>query len=381
MTFLVKTKEEVLRSALRKLEKTTLITSVGPGSVARSFAEAVTSEIGDLYSALDFNLASSVVSTARGRALDLLGQLYNTQRKTLSDIATIDASIGAFYFYLDAPYGSSITIPIGTNVYTDSETYVGQQYHFQTTQQVTIPVGNTRAYASIRPTFSDSVFTAGPGTLVVTTMNQPLLTTVRCTNPKPISPQVGYEGDDSYRLRIIKAVRVAAGGTLEAVRFAGLRISGVRDIAMRDAAYGLGSFEGIVVVEDNALNGPILRAALAAMEQVRPVGVRMFIRQPDLLPVDVFASIVLRPNVNVDRDQIARRVEIGILRFLNKFLVGTPMVYNQLIQAVLDATDVVSDVVLTRFSLNGEEVLRKNFTIEDDQQIIPGELKVSVAAA
>lgn len=382
MAILIKNKDQILNDALRKLQKKTSITSISPGSVARSLTEAIAQEMGDLYGIMDFNLSLADISTAQGRTLDMIGVLYNTRRKTLNDIAVIDKSSGAFYFYLEAPYTSTITVPIGTRIYTSLDNAVGQQFTYATTDTVTLPAGRTRVYATIRPEFGDAVFTAGANTLTVIdpSFTQPSGTTLKATNPKAIDAQLSYEDDASYRSRIIASVRTAAGGTTSAVRLAALNVSGVRDITIRDAPYGLGSFEALVVAEDNLLNGPILRAASQVMEDVRPVGVRMYVRQPDLVPMDVHASIVIRNDVIVDRTNIARRVEIGILRYLNTMLVGTPLVYNQLIQAILDATDVVADVTITRLTANGTEILRKNYTPESDQQIIPGEIKVSPAS-
>lgn len=381
MAFMVKDKNEILQEALQKIHTTTGITASSPGSVARAITEAFATELGNMYSVLDLNMSLSVLSSAQGRTLDLLGSLYNIQRKTLTDLAAIDKSLGSFYFYLDSPHTSSITVPIGTKILTNSLNVVGEQFTYATTEEFVIPAGRTRAYATIRPLFGDAIFTAGPNTLTVIdpAFTQPAGATLKATNPKAIDAQLGYEDDDSYRNRIIKGVRTSVGGTLEALRLVGLNIRGVRDITMRNSPYGLGSFEAIVVVEDNLINSPVMRRTAEALETVRPVGVRMYIRQPDLLPLTVYGSIVIRENVNVDRTNIARRTEVGILRYLNSLLVGTPLIYNQLIQAILDATDVVTDVTITSLAVNGTEILRKNYTPEDDQQIIPGDVQITLA--
>jgi uncharacterized phage protein gp47/JayE len=381
MSYLLKSKEQIFNEALRKIQVSTPITSTSPGSVARAITEAFAQQLGDMYGVLDFNVSQTFISTAQGRSLDLIGDLYGVQRKTLSNTAAMDKSLGVFYFYTDNPAPQDITIPAGTTISTSTDGNIGLSFDYVTTEEVTIPVGRTRVYASIRPLFTDSMFTAGIGTVTVISslFIQPTNATVKATNPKQIQAQVGYEDDDSYRTRIVKQIRTASGGTMEAMRFAGLGVNGVRDVMIREAPYGLGSFEAIVVAEDNLINGPVLVAATNAMQAIRPAGVRMFVRQPDLLPVDVHASIILRTNVTVDANDIARRTEIGILRFLNKPLVGTALVYNQLIQAIMDATDVVTDVTITKLAVNGVEILRKNYTPESDQQIIPGEIQVSTA--
>ncbi|HJS83579.1 MAG TPA: baseplate J/gp47 family protein [Nitrososphaera sp.] len=375
--FVTKSRNELLRLALEKLQKNTPITAVGPGAVARALAEAVTTELADFYEALDFNTSMAFVSTAQGRALDLIGVLYNIPRKTLTDIASIDQELGAFYFYIDQPYHDPIVIPAGTRVFTPNDSFVGQQLVYVTNLDVTIPIGRTRVWASIRPLTIDSIFTVGKDSLTMHTFTPPEGVLVRSTNPKPITPEKGFEADEDYRVRLTKGIRTSSGGTEEAIRFTALGVPGVRDVRVRLAPYGLGSYEVIVVADESRLNQAITFRTVESLNKVRPIGVRMFVRTPDVITVEIHANIVLRDVVNLDRAGVARRAEIAIIRYLNKLSVGQPLIYNQLIQAIFDAIDVISDVSLTRFRANASEILRRNFQVEEDQQIVPGEIRVS----
>lgn len=380
MAFVSKDKTDILRIALQKLQETTPITAIGPGSVARALTEVVVNELGDLYGIMDFNTSMGVLSTAQGRALDLLAELYGLERKRLGEIATIDQSVGAFYFYLGTPYGSDILIPSGTRVYTDSENYIGEEYSYVTTQNATIPAGRTRVYVSIRPAFTDSVFTAGANTITRHSLMDPADADIRCTNPKPIAPQIGYETDDNFRTRIVKEVRTSAGGTADALRFAGLAVNGVRDVRIRTVPYGLGSVEALVVSEERSFAGQVMSDVSTQLEKAAPVGVRLFIREPDYTSCEVYASIIVRKDLRVDPEGTARRVEIGILRYLNRLLPGEPLIFTQLVQSAMDASDAVADVSITRLRMSGTEVLRRNYQPESDQQIVPGEIKVLSAS-
>lgn len=382
MTYFLQSTNDILTDALNKITATTPITATSPGSVVRAFTEAISAELGNLYSILDFNLQQFNLSTASGRSLDLIGAMFNINRKTVADLVTIDAALGAFYFYIDTPYSQTITIPQGTQVFTDSTTFIGQQFVYATTEDTTIPIGRTKAYASIVPRFSTSVFTAGIGTLTVMDPNyvQPAGTTVKCNNAKPIQSQVGYETDDSYRFRIQQQVRTAAGGTLDAVRLAGLNVSGVRDITMIDNSYGLGSFTALIVTEDNLINGTTVVNATTAMNAVKPAGVRMYVQQPNLLPVDVSCSIVIAQSANVNQTTITNEVQVAIIRFLNTPLVGTTLVFNELVQAILNADEAIQDVTITNLAVNGTQVLYKNYVPANDEQLIPGAVSVSVAS-
>ena len=377
--YVKKNKADILRQALEKLETTTPIRAIGPGSVARGFAEAITAQLGDMYDAMDYNLAQSVLSSSSGRSLDLIGTLYDVQRKTVSEFTAIDRKLGAFFFYLDAPYSQSITINSGTQVYSSVDGFIGRQFTYVTTEDVTIPAGRTKVFCSIRPNFDDSVYTAGAGSLTVHNFSSPAGTLVRCTNPKPIAPQTAAEDDESYRLRIRKSIRVAAAGTHDAVRFGALGVNGVRDAKIITTPFGLGSFEMILTPENFEQRLAVRNEVLTAVDKLRPLGVRMFLRLPDTMPVDVSISLITKETNTTQRDILVARVRVSLLRYMNTFLPGDTLVYNRMIQSILDSSDLIQDVQVTSFAPNGVETLRRNYTPKEDQQIIPGRVVVSIA--
>ncbi len=378
--YLKKSQNEITLQALTKLQRDTPITAIGPGSIARALVESVSMQMGDLYDILDYNITQTLVSTATGSALDMLGQLYQIERRGINDLATIDKKIGSFIFYLANPHASDIVIPQGTNVYTDATTYIGRRFSFSTADQNIIPAGRTRVYASLIPNFVDSVYTAGRDTLVIHDFPSPPGTTVYSTNPKSISPQPTMENDEQYRLRIIKGIRVASSGTLEAVRFSGLNVTGVRDVRIRQAPYGMGSFEAIIVPERGNSSPDTMRRAQMAMDQVRPVGVRMFMKIPTELLLNISVDIVA-PGANTDpmRDTVISRASVAISRYVNSLLPGSELVYNQLLQLIMESTETVKDVMISKFSVDGNEILRRNFRPAENEQIVLGpDVRVTV---
>lgn len=376
-SYIEKDKSEILRLALQKLQSETPITSIGPGSVARSLAEVLVNEIADFYATMDFNMSMGLISSAQGRALDLMGALYSVERKKLGQVASIDQEVGVFYFYVDSPQNENITIPQNTRVFTDDETYVGERFVYTTDSATTIPAGRTRSYVSITPAFYDSIYTAGRHTLTNHDFAHPL---VKCTNPKTIQAQEGFETDDNYRARIIKAVRTSAGGTNEAMRFAGLAVTGVRDVKVRSAAYGLGSVECIITPEDRGKSSVVIPEATREMASVKPAGVRLLVAEPNYSALDVIANIVLRKDLNnINATGTAERARIGISRYLNTLLPGDIMIYSKLIESVLNASDAIDDVSFTRLKAGGTEILRNNYKPTEDTQVVPGSIKVNVA--
>lgn len=368
---------DILRAALQKLERDTSIKAIGPGSVVRAFTEAVTTELSDLYDILDFNMSQNVLSSASGRALDLMGSLYGLTRRTLSDLATIDRQLGVFYFYIDAAYPSTITIPSGTQVYTDAIGYVGQQMSFTVTETSYIAPGQLRVFVPIRPNFTDSVYTAASGTLTSHSLLSPPGVIVKCFNPKPISPQDGFEDDETFRLRISKSIRTSSNGTAEALRFTALSINGVRDVVIRTAPYGMGTLELILTPETDTQVAQMKAAVDAELRKVKPVGVRLITSIPVSIPFDISVGLIMtKISASVD-DLNLRRARVGILRYLNTLLPGDPLVYNRLVQSILDSSEMIQDIQITRYAPNGVETTRRNYTPELTQQVIPGRIEVT----
>lgn len=374
-----KTQDQILREALAKIERDTQISATSPGSVARALTEAITTELGTYYDVLDFNLSQSLVSTATGSALDKIGSLYNISRKTLGSVATAEQKVGSFYFYIDSTYEMPITIPANTKVFTDNTGYIGRQLVFTTNNDIVISPGSLRAYVSITPMFADGIFAAPVDTLTSHNFMSPVNTIVKCTNPKEITASEGYEKDSDYRTRIIKGIRVAASGTIEAVRFAGLNVSGVRDIRIRQAPYGLGSFELLVISEQSNLSDSVLTKVKLVVEKVRPLGVTMFVRTPVLRPLDISVSVLSNSTTSPEYANLAERVRLAVVRYLNTLMPGDTIVYNKLIQSMMDSSGIIKDIQILQFSPNGTDSIKRNYTPKEYEQVVPGNIQVSLA--
>lgn len=379
-TFVKKQRTEILRQALSSVAKNTPITAQGPGSIARSIIESVTTEIGDLYDVLDFNISQSLISTASGSSLDNIGELYGVKRRTLSTLAALDATTGSFYFYIDSPHTVDITIPSGTKVYSNIDGYIGRQISFITTKTVVLRAGRKKVYASLTPTQFSVGVTAGPNTITRHDATSPATIVLKCTNPKAIAPQKGVESDNDFRIRIMKDIKVSAGGTSEAIRFKLLAIQGIRDVIINSAVYGLGSSE-IIIVPDTSLTNisPMVKSAKDALEEVRPVGVRMVVKAPTQRPIDISATAIVNASLTkVEKNDIMAGINAAIRIYLNSLLPNETLVYNRLIQSIMDVSEYIKDVQLTKYAPNGVDMPRMNYTPARLEQVIPGRIELAI---
>ena len=377
--YLSRNRNEILRNAIQKVENKSSLNSVGTGSILRAIIESITSEIGNMYDAMDFNISQSVISTAMGMSLDVIGELYGVTRKQITNTNLISDADSAFFFYLESPYGSDIIIPLGTQVYSGTGGLIGSTFRYETTKDATIPAGELYAYVGIRPLFSDSTFTAGARTLVMHNFIPPTGAVLRCKNNRTIAAKMGYESDSNYRLRILKAARVANSGTVEAVRFKALSYEGVRDVRVIQKPYGMGSFQLIVIPEVTSQGTAIINKILPEVQKVVPVGTTMLMKLPSTIPLDLTVQLVVSTSLTqTAKASIAAKARAIVNRYLNNLSPGDILVYNNLIALVGGASSHITDLQITSFAINGTEMGRKNYAPKIDKQIVPGSIKISV---
>ncbi len=378
--FIKKDRGEILNQALDTLTKTTPISARSPGSIARALTEAFTTELGDLYDVLDYNISQSLISTATGQGLDNIGALFGVTRNSLTQSSIIDATTGSFYFYVNSAFASDINIPKGTTVYTDLGGFVGAQIKFETAGDVTIVAGRKKVFVPLLPANSLAKSSVGANTLTKHNMTSPSGTLIRCTNPKPISAAPQYETDADFRIRITKQLRVNTTGTAESLRFALLTVRGVRDVVINSASYGLGGAEIVIVPDERGATANFLSEVRARINQVRPVGVRIIVTTPTPLLFSITANLILGLGLlDGEKNAILLKVENDIKIYLNSLMPNEPLVYNRLIQIILDVSEKIKDVQITKYAPNGSQAVRNNYTPDLNEQIIPGNILVTEA--
>lgn len=373
-----KEKEEILTNVLSALEKNAGITAVYPGSIARAFAEAFSTEIADLYSSLDFSLRQGALSTASGRNLDLIGELYGVARKQISDAAAIERQSFNIEFYIQKPYSSDITIPKDTLIFTSVENFAVRQYRYKLNDVVTIPVGSTKAYGLVVPDFSDNTYVAPRGSLISHNFIAPAGVVLYCTNTKEVYSNINSESDDNFRRRIVSSIKTRATGTAESVRFAALSVKGVRDVRIRESSYGLGSCDIIVVPETLSAIKQMPEVILAAINSVRPAGVRFNVRLAEKLAVNLVATININSSTGATLTAgIKNQASLFVKRYLNSLTVGDTISITEIERQIRQSSDYIRNVSINSFNVDGKELPLSDFTPSSDK-VYPGAGNISI---
>jgi uncharacterized phage protein gp47/JayE len=358
----VKNKSEILVSILNGLEKNAGITAIYPGSIARAFAESVSAEISDLYEAFRFTVSQSNLSTASGRNLDLIGDLYGVSRKSVTNFVAEERQSFNVEFFIDKPHSAGITIPAGTLLYNDVSNFTTKQYSYKLSSTVSIPAGATRSYGRAEPNFSDNSYVAPKNSLTKHNFIAPPTVVVFSNNPKEIYSNITSESDDNYRRRILASMKTKAPGTVESVRFAALSVKGVKDVRIREASYGIGSCDVIVVPEVSSAIKALPQAILSAISAVKPVGVRFNVRVAEKISINVSATITI-PSGNSDTiiNGVRNQAAMFVKRYLNSMTIGNTVSLSEIEQQIKLSSDLVRGVTINTFTADGKELPLRDF--------------------
>jgi uncharacterized phage protein gp47/JayE len=364
----IKTKEQMLIATLDSLQKNVGINSITPGSIARAFAEAIHSEIYDLYNSLKLSIEQSNLSTASGNNLDMIGSLYNVARRSISSDLAFERTTGNVEFFLNTTYSATVTIPKGTMVFNDVNNYATLQYNYEVQGDITIPAGETRAYGVAKANFADNNVTAARNTLIKHNFIAPPGIIVYCNNPKEIYSSVNSESDDNYRRRIISAVRGSTSGTAESIRFAALSIRGVKDAKIREASFGMGSCDIIIVPETQSGIATISQQVYDLVKTIKPVGISLNLRIAEKKFIDVSATLVLREGVD---SSVARGAEnqakIFLNRYLNSLSIGDSFSVSEMERQMRLATELIVSVKINSIKVDNKNIPNKDYRLSDDK--------------
>ena len=364
----IKSKEQMLVATLNALQKNAGISSISPGSIARAFAEAIHSEISDLYNSLKVSIEQSNLSTASGINLDMIGTLYNVQRRTISSELVPERVTGNIEFYLNTTHSSTVTIPKGTLVYNDATAFSSTQYQYELNSDIVIATGNTRAYGSVKAKFADNNVTASRNTLVRHNFISPPGIVVYCNNPKEVYSSLNSESDDNYRRRIVSGIRGSASGTAESVRFAALSVKGVRDVKIREASLGVGTCDIVVIPETQAGISIMSQLVYEKIKAVKPVGINMNLRIATKKLVDVSATLTLREGTT---GAIARSVEnqskIFLNRYLNSLTIGDSVSISEIERQMKLSSELIMSVTVGNIKVDNRNIPNKDYRLSDDK--------------
>lgn len=361
-----KTSEQVIAQSVKALQDAGVITNLNPGGVARSLIEIVGQRIGDMHSVLALNMAMRYISTAAGVYLDLLGESMGVGRlsSTQSSVDADDRNIR--FFVTSGRLKDSIpdkVIPRDTQITSNDGTIV-----FVVTEDAFFNDVDTEVYVSAESSDTGTSQNVGPGVLT----NHDLgAGGVSVTNTASVNSATDVEDDESYRFRLSNARLALQQANPTAIRISVMSIPEIADVQVREYAKGVGTYEVLLVPTSSTLSFNTIRRAQEIIDATRAAGVRVVVREPDYIPVEVTVALEFRRGTpDAQKARIRQIVRRNIIDYVDDIPMGGTLVINELRQRVMQTDEQILDMRITCLSVDRRPQLLVNIPLAEDELFI-----------
>lgn len=325
------------------------ITDFSPGSIIRSYCEAVAMGIEEFYVSvyLGFSRTLNEIPTT----------VFDFPRKSGTQ-----AGVGVVFSRLVA--GSSvITIPSGTIVATLSG------LRFITDSATTIDIGNT-ASASVGATAEEvgNDYNVGSASVIVLTSQITGVDSVN--NPLAATGGVNSESDMAYKNRFQAYIEGLGRSNVAGLRAGALGVEGITSVSVVELFPPVAGVNVDLYIDDGTSTG-VSSAQVAEVQDVidgdgtsenpgyRSAGINVVVKKPTVVSQNVTATVYVV--AGADTAQIRLDIINAITNYMNTLGVGVNIIYNELIAAFLGAygvTDVSLSVPSANVSITATQVGR-----------------------
>ncbi|HLF07688.1 MAG TPA: baseplate J/gp47 family protein, partial [Thermoplasmata archaeon] len=390
--------DEVVERILARLKESAGISETGPGSVARTLAEAFALEVVGLHERILAAYEMGFIDSAEGAALDSVVALLGVKRKGARYAS------GTVVFSRAVPM-SEVVIAAGTRVscmpgsgggegeerddpmpaepagseeaaeaFGEHDPLVlppGASALFETTVAVRLPRGTKEVEVPVRAITAGIAGTVEAGSIV--RLDTPLIGIDEVHNPLPTSLGTEPESDDELRDRCRAAMLAAGKSTPEGLRSAVLRVHGVREASVREAPNGVQGEVELVLDGVDLEDADTVARLRAALEPRRPAGIKISLAEVRKVLLAIEASVTLRDGAS--ESEAVMSVSSAIRREVARLPPGSAVQRNRLLAAALQVPEVreVDDLWLRTRSLD-----RDSGTLVDDTRSREGSGDISV---
>ena len=342
MPLFADSKQEIFSDVFGDLTSNTNITKTSAGSKARSFIEAVTDKIGDVWSDFDLNMAHAFLDGAEGKYLDYFGDMFGISR--MKEVpASANARDQVIRFYRSDTSGE-IPIPQGTKIST-GENSTGTVYI--TTEYATLLDGFDSIYVGARSRESGAGGNLSRDTLIHHDVTIPsgVASVLEVTNDADIITGRGIESDSNFRFRISRQILVGETGNSVAIRLACLAVPGVADIVVMPFFRGVGTFDILIKSTSPSVSQGLINDVRQAIFFVAAQGVSYSIRGPKETGVSMNISVKLKEPISASlQSSLIATIQAVMFDYIDNLDIGEELIINEIVQRVMAVDDNIKTI-------------------------------------
>ena len=323
MSFVIKDQNEILVDIVTWITiNSSGITDFSPGSIIRSYCEAVGFCLDDVYVSTYLAFSDYLNS--------MKTDIFNFNKKT-GTVASTNV------IFSRSGVSGTVTIPIGTRIAT------GTDLIFLTNAVATISPGNTNSNSiEVLSEKVGKVYNVSNGTIIVFKDNIDGADSV--TNANTATGGTDVESDYDYQERFQSYIEGLGRCNYAGIKYAALTIDGITSVSVRELFPPVANVNAYVYIDDGTVTGCSV-AKVAETQLVingdgtetypgyRAVGVNIIVDTPDIVPIDVTVDIICINGLDIAA--AITEVETAVTNYINHLGVGEDVVKNELIAAVM----------------------------------------------
>lgn len=309
----IKTKDEIAESISQNIINNTPIDTIEPASVIGGLVESFSREIEQEYLAYNSILNKTNLSSASGKDLDKIGEMFNIFRKQ-SNYAYADNIVVSIKDGSKATF--DINIPKGSVITGRNEN--GDEIDFIVIEDAIIAAGTNSTTISMRAKRTGAEYNLPPASLH--SITYPGTIELSVYNPSTIYTGSDEESDINYRYRIMKSRDTLAKGTIEAISQAILSIEGISDIVV------VNDIDTTIYIKTTSVNPSnfVLQEAQLIADSYSAYGHNVYVKEPKKLYVH------LTVHVN-DANSSSREILYSIAKnYINNLDMGESLSLSEL---------------------------------------------------
>lgn len=378
------------------------ITNWGYDSAVRSITDSLTSEIYVSQHSLRRIVSDLQVDTARGRALEKLGQTYGVQRLAPT-YASVEWSERSLMFYTDSTFGeinggAGFTIPVGTAItVTNSQDLIKVKYVL--TNSYTVTAGQSYVYCSARADTLGANHNVAAYTLVehnFTSYSDSVNNSLKVSNRFPILNGRDAEDDSNLRFRISNMFGTLATTNIANISLRAMTVPGVLRAKPIPGYYGIGTCAVVVFGAGGESNADLAKRTQERLNVLQVPGMQLIAIPGINVQFDIVMDLYVGESVTSrDKNSIKRNIRRISNNFFSAQGAGSNLVdFGALKRRILRdinsltgiidrraQTHIFSAIYLRRIisELTSERILllTKVYTLENDEYATLGSLTVN----
>lgn len=310
--------------------------------------QVVASQLFELYSRLEYARLQTFPHTASGSYLSFFGDLAGIKKKAPSK------ATGTLSFSRDSASSVDIAIPKGT-VCTTSGT---KAVRYSTNEDAVLPAGELSVTVSASSLETGSQCNAFMGT--VTVMISPIPGILYVTNPTPFTGASDGENDESFRSKILSALRTPS--------FTGSRkyymdlirsIENVKSCNISESSVLSGAYDVFIDCNENANTSLVLQNVSDALSEQAHLGFQYGVSLAQT--VTLVLNLVLEPAEGVHMITAQAACDEALRSYVNNRPVGRSISLPQLYNAILSCPEIANAEILepaSGFAVDGNQVAK-----------------------